>query len=57
MLDCPTASPSPSVAGPEHRSVVHAKELLLPLEVVRGVDGYEASPTLRWAAHQKPAFI
>lgn len=29
-----------SVAGPEHRPVVYAKELLLPLQVVRSVDGY-----------------
>lgn len=29
-----------SIAGPEHRSVVYAKELLLPLQMVRSVDGY-----------------
>lgn len=45
-------APPLSRAGPEHRAVVHSEELLLPLEVVGSVDGYEAGPALRRAAHQ-----
>ena len=51
------ASPTPPSAGPEHRAVVHSEELLLPLEVVWSVDGYQAGPALGRAAHQEPAFI
>lgn len=50
-------APPLSRAGPEHRAVVHSEELLLPLEVVGSVDGYEAGPALRRAAHQQPAFV
>lgn len=50
-------SPTPSSAGPEQWAVVHAEELLLPLEVVRSVDGYEAGTALRRAAHQQPTFV
>lgn len=52
-----TASPAPPSAGPEHRAVVHSKELLLPLEVVWSVDGYEPGPAFCRAAHQQPAFV
>lgn len=51
------ASPAPASAIPEQRAVVHAKKLLLPLEVVGSVDGYEAGPAFCRAAHQQPAFV
>lgn len=46
-----TPSRALSIAGPEHRPVVDAKELLLPLQVVWGVDRYKAGPALRRATH------